>query len=60
VQRVRTAIAKAERLGLLIQHSKHDITLTNQAGAGLCTVKKRPHRSIEGKRGAPRSRPPSG
>ncbi len=63
VKRVRTAIAKAERLGLLGNNIfnttfNFDVKIRLGAGAFVCGEETALIASIEGKRGAPRPRPP--
>src|SRR5271157_2367200 len=63
VKRVRTAIAKAERLGLLGNDIfntpfSFDIKVRLGAGAFVCGEETALLASIEGRRGAPRPRPP--
>ncbi|MGO9568463.1 MAG: NADH-quinone oxidoreductase subunit NuoF [Desulfomonilaceae bacterium] len=63
VKRVRTAIAKAERLGLLGNNIfnttfNFDVKVRLGAGAFVCGEETALIASIEGRRGAPRPRPP--
>jgi bidirectional [NiFe] hydrogenase diaphorase subunit len=63
VKRIRTAIAKAERLGLLGNNIfnttfNFDVKIRLGAGAFVCGEETALIASIEGKRGAPRPRPP--
>jgi len=63
VKRVRTAIARAERLGVLGRNIfnttfNFDITVRLGAGAFVCGEETALIASIEGRRGSPRPRPP--
>lgn len=63
VKRIRTAIARAERLGLLGHNIfnttfSFDITVRLGAGAFVCGEETALIASIEGRRGSPRPRPP--
>jgi bidirectional [NiFe] hydrogenase diaphorase subunit len=63
VKRVRTALAKAERLGLLGNNIfnttfNFDVKVRLGAGAFVCGEETALIASIEGRRGAPRPRPP--
>jgi bidirectional [NiFe] hydrogenase diaphorase subunit len=63
VKRIRTAIAKAERLGVLGRNIfnttfSFDVTVRLGAGAFVCGEETALIASIEGRRGSPRPRPP--